>query len=174
MSSQIWIASTALACMEQDACEYFPLETGGLLVGYRLGPNQVVTAIIGAGERAVRTKISFEADHDYQCAELDRFFFDSMGVTVYLGDWHTHPSSSPELSGTDRRTLARIARHSPANCTSPLMLVGGGSPGRWIWKTHLYDRTKVWRKIHSCSFRVFGSMVVQREEAGGIASGPGR
>lgn len=157
MASETWIETTALARMEQDASEFFPLETGGVLVGYRSGSDQVVTAVVGGGPRAIRTEICFEADHEYQCEELDRLFRKSKGVTVYLGDWHTHPLMSPELSATDRRTLRRIARHAPAKCTSPLMVVGAGGPTFWRWQAHLWDATRTWRKIYSCPLTAFTS-----------------
>lgn len=162
MFSEIWITTTALARMKQDASEFFSLETGGVLVGYRSGSSQVVTNIVGSGPRAVRTAMSFEADHEYQCEELDRLFLESKGVAVYLGDWHTHPLSSPELSETDRRTLRRIARHAPANCPSPLMMVGAGGPTSWSWKAHLFDRTRLWRKIYSCPLTTFAPPAERR------------
>jgi len=127
--------------MCEEARRWFPLETGGALAGYRVGSVQVITDYVGPGPRATRTSTTFESDHENQCEVLDQLFDKSCGVTVYLGDWHTHPAGVPNPSGADRRTMRRIARHRSANCNEPVMIIGGGGPNEWEWKAHLYQGT---------------------------------
>lgn len=141
--------------MRRDADRAFPLETGGVLVGYRVDADQIITASIDAGPRAARTRTSFEADHEHQCAELDRVFAASGGVTVYLGDWHTHPFSGTDLSNIDKRTLRGIAAHAEANIPNPIMIIGGGGPSNWIWKAHVYERPRMFCKFSSRPLRTF-------------------
>lgn len=159
MLNELWISSRALTQMRLDAERAFPLETGGVLVGYRVGADQIITASIDAGPRAIRTRTTFEGDHEYQCAELDRVFSASGGVTVYLGDWHTHPSSRPHLSTTDKRTLRGIAGHASANSPNPIMIIGGGGPSDWIWKAHAYEKARTFFKISSRPLRTFAGML---------------
>jgi integrative and conjugative element protein (TIGR02256 family) len=135
--------------MEAEADRYFPLETGGVLVGYRAQAVQVITNMIGPGPRAVRTTTSFEGDHEYQCEELERIYRRSGAVTMYLGDWHTHPSGIPQPSALDKETLRHIAAHRPADCKRPIMLIGGGAPHTWLWKAHIFDSSRTLHKIYS-------------------------
>ena len=132
-----WLRRGLREQIEHDADLAYPLETGGVLVGYVACNNEpVVHAVIGAGPNALHLGVRFEPDHAWQCEQLDDLFERSSGQWVYLGDWHTHPNGSPTMSWLDRRTLRRIAKHSEARIERPLMLIGGGSPGVWTWAVH--------------------------------------
>ena len=110
--------------MLREAYRAHPMETGGLLVGYR-GPNEtaVVTRIVGPGPNATHCAGSFEPDYDYQEAALKRTYLESAGVERYLGDWHTHPDGRAKLSSKDVAVLQRIAGHAEAGTSNPLMVV---------------------------------------------------
>lgn len=119
--------------IERDADMAYPLETGGVLVGYVAASGEPVAhAVIGAGPKARHAPARFEPDHLWQCEQLDALFTGSSGQWVYLGDWHTHPDGQPKMSRLDRRTLRRIATHSEAGITRPLMLIVAGSSGAWM------------------------------------------
>jgi len=115
------------------ANEMFPLETGGMLLGYR-GRNgeEVITNIIGPGPKAKHGRFSFLPDGDYQQTKLERIFLDTNGQVTYLGDWHTHPRGKNHPSYLDKRTLARIAREPKSGTDTPLMaILGNGAP---VWE----------------------------------------
>ena len=118
----------------------FPLETGGVLMGYWVEPRRevVVTDVIGPGPNATHASTGFLPDAKYQEGEIDRIYLDSGRLITYLGDWHTHPLGSCSLSFKDKRTLHHIANFGDARCHEPLMAVlGGGKDGEWlvrIWK----------------------------------------
>jgi integrative and conjugative element protein (TIGR02256 family) len=114
----------------------YPLETGGVLIGSTGsadGDDVVIVAIIGPGPLAHHTEISFEPDHEHQTQEIARIYRASNGVNTYLGDWHTHPNSAPDLSRRDKKTLKHIAAHREARVPRPIMaILGEGSP--WMLK----------------------------------------
>jgi integrative and conjugative element protein (TIGR02256 family) len=122
--------------MQLLANDKFPLETGGVLIGYvggASGDDVVVVAITGPGPRAHHTAITFEPDHEYQTAEIARLYRSSKGVNTYLGDWHTHPRSTADLSRRDKKTLNHIAAHRAARMRRPIMaILGEGSS--WVLK----------------------------------------
>lgn len=122
--------------MQCLASEKYPLETGGILVGYADssgGNDVVVAAICGPGPKAHHTKITFEPDHEYQAEAIAKLYRASKGVNTYLGDWHTHPQSAPDLSRRDKKTLKHIAAHREARISEPVMaILGKSSP--WILK----------------------------------------
>jgi integrative and conjugative element protein (TIGR02256 family) len=142
---EIWIHQRVLGRMTAEADTLFPLETGGVLVGYRVGSAQVIVDMIGAGPAATHKSYSFHADHEWECDRLDLIYKQSAGIYVYLGEWHTHPSGTPRMSRTDRATLARIAQTTRANAPNPLMMIGAGRAGKWEWLAHVY-----------CTKRIFG------------------
>ncbi|WP_439472059.1 Mov34/MPN/PAD-1 family protein [Brevundimonas sp.] len=90
--------------------QYAPLETGGVLLGWRKGPDRVVTAIVGPGPRALHGRHMFLPDHVWQIAQIDEAFARSNGDLDYLGDWHTHPDGAAALSELDRKTLHKLGR----------------------------------------------------------------
>lgn len=126
--------------IERDADLAYPLETGGILVGYVAASGEpVVHAVIGAGPKARHAPARFEPDHVWQCEQLDSLFTRSSGQWVYLGDWHTHPDGQPKMSRLDRRTLRRIAEHPEVSITRPLMLIVAGRPS--AWRSEIYRCT---------------------------------
>lgn len=130
---RIWISEIPLKRMHQLAQSRFPLETGGMLIGY-VGDNgeAVVKNIIGPGPKAHHGRFRFVPDGEYQQAALEKIFLETEGRETYLGDWHTHPKGENSLSYFDKITLAKIA-HEPASGTAyPIMaILGDGNP---IWK----------------------------------------
>ena len=103
-----------------------PNETGGCLMGYyAVGGGIVITKIIGPGPNAKHEPYNFEGDSDWQCNEVGRIYDESGRTTTYLGDWHTHPKSSPRLSDLDIECLDKIANNPDARCPEPVMLVLG-------------------------------------------------
>lgn len=110
----------------------FPLETGGMLLGY-VADNRdvVVTAIIGPGPKAIHRRYGFVPDAEYQQAELSAHHLITNGRETYLGDWHTHPRGSTTLSPVDKRTLTRIARTPSSGIAEPIMAILGGGKENW-------------------------------------------
>ena len=133
----MWLKGEVFAQIEHYADGRYPLETGGILVGY-VGDNNepVVHAVVGAGPKALHLANRFEPDHAWQCMQLDDLFMRSAGQWVYMGDWHTHPNGRPKMSRLDRRTMRRISMHAGARISHPLMMIGGGTPNSWRWSVY--------------------------------------
>lgn len=107
---RLWLSRPALAKITTLAERYGPLETGGVLLGWRRGPDRVVVGVVGPGPRALHGRHMFLPDHTWQVAQIDRAFARSRGDLDYLGDWHTHPEGSAALSSLDRKTLQKLGR----------------------------------------------------------------
>lgn len=114
-----WLARSAFAAMRAEAAEIFPLESGGLLLGWRSGNDRVVVSILGPGPMAMHGRTRFVPDHKWQMHHLNQIFADSSGDIDYLGDWHSHPGGRAHMSSLDHQTLRRISRHVP----QPLMAI---------------------------------------------------
>lgn len=139
--SRIWVTSDLLGRLEQAAESASPLETGGMLVGYEPPKNSaeiVVTGQIAAGPDAYHSKARFEPDGAWQEERLAEMYRSSGRVATYVGDWHSHPRTSPVPSALDRETIARVARTRAARAPRPLMLILGQTPDGWDPQAYRY------------------------------------
>src|SRR3546814_378391 len=147
----LWISNVALGAMVAEADRKFPLETGGILVGYFAeNGDPVVCAAIGPGPHAIHWRKRFTPDHAWQCTQLDEIYEQSSGSNTYLGDWHTHPNGVPQMSWLDRRTLNSIAKHPQTGITNPVMLIGGGMPKQWQWVGHQHQGKALFGLLSRC------------------------
>jgi len=133
-----WISRLTVEAMLAEADRRFPLETGGILMGYISNQDIVITDAIGPGRAAIHSRYSFTPDQDYHETEIARLYESSNRKWVYLGDWHSHPNQfRPSMSRKDIETLRRIARFRKARIVRPLMFIFGGEPDSWtpsIWQ----------------------------------------
>lgn len=130
--SKLWLRNCFYSEIVNEAEKRKPLETGGAFMGY-IAENKdvVVTDIIGAGENAEYNKHSFIPDQDYQLKEIERIYLKSSGMKSYLGDWHTHPNHTTDLSLKDKKTLTRVAITPESHNPNPIMVILGGQPREW-------------------------------------------
>lgn len=128
----VWINETVIREMTFEANRAFPLETGGILMGYcaEYTNEIVVSFVIGPGARALHKRHSFMPDAIYQEAQVALHYVQSGCTVTYLGDWHTHPLGRAHLSHRDKQTLRQISNSPDARAPSPIMTVlSGGDPG---------------------------------------------
>lgn len=108
-----------------------------MLLGYRAADegeeeeHVVVTDLIGAGPAAVHRPDGFVPDGAWQQERLGEAYIASGRVTTYLGDWHSHPDSTPLPSKKDRKTAKKISRSRSARAREPLMLIVGRDEDRF-------------------------------------------
>lgn len=153
----VWISDGAVTDLLAEADAKAPLETGGILLGYIAPSNNdvVITAVIGPGPDATHARHSFNPDAPYQERELALAYEHSGRRHTYLGDWHSHPSGSDDLSPRDHRTLRRIARSKSARADQPVMLIAHGcreweltpwqlQPRAWLIATPTRRALKTW------------------------------
>lgn len=125
MLSTLWIANSLYTEMEEEANRCAPNETGGILLGYRTDDHQAIVAthLVGPGPLAIHERERFVPDYDYQEAWIAKLYSESGRQLRYLGDWHTHPGGGNSMSGTDRKTLKRIACCRQARSSQPIMAI---------------------------------------------------
>lgn len=150
-----WVESNALVELKREASDAVPLETGGCLMGYWVAEftEVVITEVIGPGPKAMHGKWYFFPDTSWQAKQIAKIYSDSNRLITYLGDWHSHPTTTISLSVIDRWTMMRIGQHKPARVRAPLMGVVH-SPPNWALtlhcrrdkeKRHLFSR---WESVY--------------------------
>lgn len=130
-----WLSAAALDTMKVEASRTFPLETGGVLLGYWSGNEAVIIASSGPGPLALHGEDHYVPDNSYHSSFVAAAYAASGRRATYLGDWHSHPLGSCSLSELDIKTMRRIARHQRARVSCPLMLV---LSGREPWQVHIW------------------------------------
>lgn len=130
MTETVWIQESVRADLLRYRTEVFPLETGGILLGYTTENNNirhwVITAAAGPGKFAKHDRYRFTPDDDHHISEAKRHYHQTGGHEYYIGDWHTHPNGSCLPSVLDKVTLYRNARRSDHLGFISLMLIIGG------------------------------------------------
>jgi integrative and conjugative element protein (TIGR02256 family) len=121
-----------LAELHRSGWDAYPNETGGVLLGHQTPADRfgaVVRHLVGPGPAAVHKPRRFEPDHEWQAAQVAQLWTRDQSLE-YLGDWHTHPSGSVDLSPMDRDALRVIAASPDADQPHPVMLVVALHPNR--------------------------------------------
>lgn len=71
MAGKCVMSSRVYQQIERDCLAHPDCETGGVLVGRRVGPDIVVVFALPAGPRAVKKATEFTPDHEWQQGLLD-------------------------------------------------------------------------------------------------------
>lgn len=82
------------------------VETGGVLCGFYKDDEIIITEASGPGLDAVHEIDEFIMDKTFMYAFLDQVYADSLGQSIYIGEWHTHPQVYPEPSPQDFVSIA--------------------------------------------------------------------
>jgi integrative and conjugative element protein (TIGR02256 family) len=152
VANEFWVSLGILDQCADEANIHFPLETGGVFMGYWSNDNDVVvTAMIGPGPSAKRGQHFFEPDHEWQLAQIASNYGRSGGYDTYLGDWHSHPNSgSGQLSWVDTRVLRKLIKAPNSRTLKPIMAILHGSPEQWNFSAHmaqLLERKMFWSRL---------------------------
>ena len=107
-------------------------EAGGIFIGSYRGPHLEIVDCTTPLPADVRKRTLFDRrDGGHQTAALAAWKR-SEGTETFVGEWHTHPESSPRYSGTDWRTWSGLIRKAP----DPLVFAIAGW-ATWWWSIGL-------------------------------------
>lgn len=122
----------------RESCD--GLETGGILLGHDLGEFIEVTVAGAPGPAAIRQPTRFRRD----LAHAQRLSDDAYETdgSVWLGEWHTHPTNLAIPSELDHRSYAEMLADPELGFTQFLCLIvtpgqdAWGTPLLWPWVVH--------------------------------------
>jgi len=169
-NKSVWLRELAKNFIISKAREHYPLETGGVLMGYfaELSNIPVILYASGPGPKAIHFRNYYRPDSDYDNLEIARVYEESQRKITYLGDWHTHLKPYGGLSYRDKRTLRRIALCKSARVETPIMLVlsYGGQWEATVWQGHL-KKSRLWYRqllISQLKMNLFSKKRVENNE----------
>lgn len=111
-----------------ETAKHLPLETGGILLGYREGRNIVVThAVVVGGDGAASN--NYVRDDIRANEILAEFLAQRSGddPTGYIGEWHSHPAPSGP-SPTDLAAMRATAKNSDGPIALVVHVLGRADP----------------------------------------------
>ncbi len=100
-----------------DECLAAPkTETGGILVGKKIGEHQIVVPFaLGSGVKTLKTRLRFSPDVAWQQVYLEKLF-NRYGVN-YMGSYHRHPGNNCLPSFVDLEAARHIVTDPDWNVT---------------------------------------------------------
>ena len=138
MHLDIVLRAEVLERIAQSSLEHRPLEAGGLLLGYRKDACIEIVDCTEPSESDFATPNRFVRQDAHHIAYAKRCWAASGQRIDWVGEWHSHPDSSPNPSCTDLRSWKKIVRRHGApmvylicgatSLYSGLMRPGGRAP----------------------------------------------
>jgi hypothetical protein len=102
-------------------------ETGGILVG--LYTDGLDFAVVTAASKAPRDSQAGPTWFRRGVSGLQRWLKRLWkSKRFYIGEWHYHPFSPPDPSGTDVSEMTEVSNDSGYRCPEPVLVIIGGDP----------------------------------------------
>lgn len=121
---KIEIPKAVISVMQSLVKQNPAIETGGVLAGYMdKNGDVIISHASGPGPKALRSAVRFEKDVEHCQQFLEKIFIDSGRKTVYVGEWHSHPSKNNNPSGLDIKSLSEIAVEKGYLTDEPVMII---------------------------------------------------
>lgn len=147
----VWISQAVHDLILESGQEKFPLETGGVLMGYldSTRTELVISDASTAGSNALHYKHAYIPDYEYDNAYVEETYAASGRVHTYLGDWHTHPKGSCKMSFRDKLTLNRIGKDKDNLIDVPVMLIASIGTANDEFGVYQMQRYGIFFSMHS-------------------------
>lgn len=138
---KIIIDEEAYEFMQQEISRAPNVETGGVLVGFKLGDGDIKVRFASPpGPNAVKSKTRFIKDVNFCQAYLDEKYRNEGDRAVYVGEWHYHPCLNNHTSNIDLSSLSQIAIQKEYLTIKPVMIIFS-SEGKLSCTVHPADKT---------------------------------
>ena len=121
---RVVLAQSVLQAIDTEARRFWFKESGGALVGYvDESFSVVVVSASGPGPRAKHSYSHVQLDGAFVTRFCKRWRTRSKGIIDYVGDWHTHISSSTSPSVTDIEALRLMEPFTASPSFLPVSMI---------------------------------------------------
>ncbi|MFM1652471.1 Mov34/MPN/PAD-1 family protein [Brevibacillus sp. B_LB10_24] len=121
----LYVTEKAWKQIEQAVSKNPNVETGGILMGYQLNGDWVVSYASEPGPRAIKERKTVVFDENHIRTVTAKLKLRSAGRLRYIGDWHSHTVKRLTPSLGDRKTFALKTYQETYQSSSPIMLIVG-------------------------------------------------
>ncbi len=105
MIQRIIVSKAAKDALVYETGKFKYAETGGILCGHYKSDAIIITSASGPGPNALHSIDQFIMDKDWMYTFIDREYEISKGLNIYVGEWHTHPETTPRPSIVDAKSI---------------------------------------------------------------------
>lgn len=128
---QIELSNEQLDLLHKLCEESNPYETGGIIIGKYSddGLTAHISEISNSPVDSVKKKALFKRGIKGLQKRLDTLWKDGY---YYLGEWHYHPNSLPNPSGSDIKQMISLSQNNKLNCPEPILVIIGGNKENWL------------------------------------------
>lgn len=107
---EVRVLEHVVQAINQDACAWGKLETGGALLGHVSLEARTITiaGLVAAPPDSTRSETTFILGTEGLNQDLIEGHATSLGHLMFVGTWHSHPTGGSH-SGIDKDTLKKIA-----------------------------------------------------------------
>jgi integrative and conjugative element protein (TIGR02256 family) len=116
-------------------------ETGGILLGHHTRDTVTIRHAGTPGPAAVRTSTYFLRDLAHAQALADQAF--TTDASVWVGEWHTHPTGPPAPSTRDTTTYRRLLDDPELGFHSIVALIFACREEHWAGTAWTYHGQRV-------------------------------
>ncbi len=112
--------------ISKEAVKHSPYETGGIFIGCydkTLHTAKVTQLLFNQQNKGSVAK--FYRNGNTLTKLLERIWKTSREKEYYIGEWHSHPNSSPSPSVIDVDNMINIAKTQREQCRTPILCVLG-------------------------------------------------
>jgi integrative and conjugative element protein (TIGR02256 family) len=122
--------------------EHTSPESGGVLLGRIIPPEDDLIVDLAAppDQRDRRSRTYFFRRRKAAQDLVTTYWKMSNGATNYLGEWHTHPESTPTPSCIDKKSWRRTTRKARYH-TPVLVFLIVGTKDVGVWEMGMNDRS---------------------------------
>jgi integrative and conjugative element protein (TIGR02256 family) len=101
-------------------------ESGGIILGIVHEDNNICISKISKPNTSDKaSRYSFERDKKAAQIIVNSEFYESDGMIIYLGEWHTHPEPNPSPSSVDIKMIKQQYKHNKINEDFLILLIQG-------------------------------------------------
>jgi [CysO sulfur-carrier protein]-S-L-cysteine hydrolase len=125
---EVFLPEVVFGEMKEVCRDYYPKESGGVLVGHIENDSTAVIERIIIPRWIYSTPFFFRRKEAYINRQLKRIWKKSRGSTFYLGEWHCHPNMTSRYSKTDFNAMVSIASNPDVRMKNPIMMIIGYRP----------------------------------------------
>lgn len=119
--------------------QFYPKEIGGVLVGkYCQDSKMAIVKHIIIPQQVVNGPYFFERKIRWINKELKRFYKESDGGLIYIGEWHSHPNCEAIPSQTDLEAIQNISKDKGVKVNAPILLIAHVSQGLFYIKPYIF------------------------------------
>ena len=100
-------------------------EAGGILLGQVSNKSIYIIKASVPNRFDIATRYSFHRDKNIAQIIVNHEFYNSMGKTIYLGEWHTHPEDYASPSSQDIKMIKGQMKLGKLNESFALLVIRG-------------------------------------------------